>query len=129
MKTYIANRIQEAEDLISEQIKCCRGMYAHTISYDSVRTAVLYPLQIKSMPVKYEEHIAAILNFVWKKDILRNIMYPVVWKGRLYSKWREFPKELQNAVTNDNYDRNGSARFPVFKWHFEEGMKTYKQEE
>jgi len=126
MKTYIENRVQEAECMIREQIHCCRSMYAHNLKYENVRNAVLTPLQVKTMPVKYEEHIAAILNFVWKKDVMDHIMYPVMWEGRLYSKWREFPKELQDAVINDNYDRNGSARFPVFSWHFKEGMQIPK---
>ena len=121
MKTYIYNRIKDAEYLINEELNLCKTWRkAKDVDFKKIRERVMRPMQIKSMPEKYKEQIGSILWFCYNREITRHFLYPVEFEGRLYSKWDNMPEACKEMQRNSP---GGSNRpYPVFTWHFEEGM-------
>ena len=122
MKEHIYNRIADAEQCIRDKIHFTLHSQAKPMGYSMVRELVLKPLQIKTMPKKYREQIAATLWFVWKWQVLDKCLYPVLYQGRLYSKWECYPEELKD-ICRSVVDTSGLRPYPVFRHHFTEGME------
>jgi len=124
MKDYIYNRIVQAERSINDEINSCiKFRKAKDIDYKEIRERVMSPMNIKSMPAKYKEQISAILWFTFKREVSNKFLFPVLFEGKLYSKWDSMPencKEIQRSSPNSVALEN--RPYPVFKWHFTEGM-------
>lgn len=121
MKDYIYKRIKDAEYLISEELNwCIKYRKAKDIDFKAIVERVMRPLQIKSMPQKYKEQVWSILWFCYNREVTRYFMYPVAFKGKLYSKWEAMPEECKEMLRNSPSGDN--RPYPVFTWHFTEGM-------
>lgn len=125
MKDYIYNRIVKAEQCIHDELNfCINYKKAKDIQYSEIRKRVMSKMDIKSMPNKYKEQIEAILWFCYKREVLNKYLFPVLFEGKLYSKWNAMPercKELQRSAPSCDLS---NRPYPVFSWHFSEGMNA-----
>jgi hypothetical protein len=123
MKDWIYNRIKDAEQCIHEELHICiKYKKAKDIVCENIRKKVMSRMDAKTMPKKYKEQVSAILWFCWKREVSNNFIFPVLFEGRLYSEWDAMPDECKEFVMrNDSGTKN--RPYPVFKWHFKEGMK------
>ena len=124
MKDYIYKRIVRAEErLNSELSSCIQYRKAKDIDCKAMREKVMEPLQIKSMPNRYKNQMAATFWFCWKREISNKFVWPVLFEGRLYSKWGNMPEGCKELLRKANTEESLKLRpYPVFAWHFTEGM-------
>lgn len=128
MKNYIYNRIVMAEQTINDELNSClKYRKAKDIIYTDIRERVMKRLteNCKTMPDKYKEQISAILWFCFKREISSKFLFPVLFEGKLYSKWDSMPeacKDIQRSASSAIVLEN--RPYPVFVWHFTEGMKA-----
>ena len=96
MKDYIYTRLVQAEQAISEALYSAKITPAYKLDYSAYSAKVMEPLNIKSMPKKYRDQISATFWFCWKREITNNIIFPDLYKGKLYAgKWRDLPEGLR----------------------------------
>lgn len=123
MKDWIYNAIKDCESIISESLhmaKLCKADKAldiHRACVKKIEKRCLAP----QFPKKYREQVIAVLSFSWKREIENNIIYPVIFEGRLYLKWDSMPEACRELCLQSEH---GPARGKVFLWDFEEGMKA-----
>lgn len=130
MKNYLYNRIKNAETRITDEINACiRYRKAKDINYGEIRERCMAPVQIKSMPVKYKEQIGAILWFTFKREVSNKFLFPVLFEGKLYSKWDAMPEACKEIEMSKSARDFSNRPYPVFTWHFTEGMEAEDIEE
>lgn len=125
MEDYIYKRYCQAEQIINDELNAClKYRKAKDIDFKIIRERVLKPLQIKSFPTRYKEQITSILWFCFKREIHNKMLYPVLFEGKLYSKWDNMPEECREMLRKANSEEALKCRpYPVFTWHFTEGME------
>lgn len=126
MKDYIFNRIKQSEALIKDELYwCTKCRKAKDVDFKAIRERVMSPVMIKTMPAKYREQISAILWFCFEREVSRYYLFPVIFEGKLYSKWDNMPEGCKQMLMTDDGNHGMSYRpYPVFTWHFTEGMNA-----
>lgn len=123
MKNYIFNRMQRAESMINHEIDfCVKYKKAKDVDYKKIRERVMVLMDIKSMPSRYKEQIGAILWFTFKREVSNKYLFPVLFEGKLYSKWDAMPEECRKMIMKAPAADLAHRPYPVFTWHFTEGM-------
>lgn len=128
MKDYIFNRIKESERILNYELDVClRYRKAHECNHKEIMDKVLAPLQIKTMPKVYKGQMLSTFSFCWQREIASKFLYPVLFNGKLYSKWDAMPEECKEMLRKAKIDEALTHRpYPVFVHHFTEGMNAYK---
>lgn len=120
MRDYIFNRIQLSNRIISDCISMAKHTQAYSLDYGKVIEKVSACLDLPSIPKKYKEQQRAILWFTWKREISNLLIFPTIFKGKLYNgKWDSLPKELRQAKRESRF---GMDYVTMHKHHFTEGM-------
>lgn len=123
MKDYIYNRIKQAKERIDTEItSCVKYRKAKDIDYKAMRERVMAPMNIKTMPGVYKNEVAAIFDFCYQREVSRHYLYPVIFEGKLYSKWDNMPEACKQELRDNKYPNLENRPYPVFTWHFSEGM-------
>ena len=123
MENYIFERILEGRRIIESGLSFKQWGKATHYHEELKNTQEKLDrcMGIKTMPQKYRDELNAILSFCWNREILNHILYPVIWEGRLYSKWDKMPEECREAQRNGGFKLE---RTQVFNHKFKEGMRA-----
>lgn len=119
LKNYIYRRLLEAKRSIKEEIHMNLNIKASELDFNKARKRVLETMNVKTFPKWLRDQTLAILDWEWERAIQNNILYPAVYKGKLYSKWKHFPEELKEIFRQCS---DGLPKVKVFSHHFTEGM-------
>lgn len=122
MKDYIYNRykraIRECHTQVSFNYNYFQADYCQRHYKDSLKR-IQDIMDIKSMPSYLKSQVQVAFDTLWQYQITNETLYPIIWEGKLYSKWSSYPESAKEYCTTTG---KAIERIAVFNKHFTEGM-------
>ena len=122
MKNHVYIRLRRAKEEISTQLHFAKYRQARDVEYKKMLESVLSHCNIKSFPQKYKDELSAIFDFCYQREISNKFVWPILWRGRLFSKWDTMPDECKKELMATPESGLGMRTYPVHSHHFTEGM-------